>query len=425
MRDTPKASGRSTAGQTGQTSATDALREEILDLAIGPMPGWGTGCARDIMATLKSDSEPFPCVFAVAAAHRGGLRFGFVEDLRDERTWSVLPDILATYLSVYQSISRDTSLVVFFGPGEGAAGQDNDDVLSYEQRFWSILSYLHDRDGEPWPSDIPTDTDDPGWEFSFRGTPIFVVCNTPAHRRLRSRSGPVFTITFQPRWVFTGLEPTSPRGAAARKVIRERLARTDEVDSTPLLGSYGDPANREWKQYYLRDDASVADSCPFHAGAGRRSADTAAGKATVETPRAMAGASVAGASVAGESVAGESVAESARPAPTEPGATGPFKVVVNQEQQYSVWPHGRPNALGWFDTSVTGSRQHCLDNIELTWADMRPRSLRRRMSGHAGAGSSGGASSSGGAPRVRSGRYGVVGGPDPAAGRGPVATSSV
>ncbi|MCM3924466.1 YqcI/YcgG family protein [Frankia sp. AiPs1] len=416
MRDTPKASGRSTAGATDAVgadsatdtdSATDALREEILDLAIGPMPGWGAGCARDIMATLKSDTEPFPCVFAVAAAHKGGLRFGFVEDLRDERTWSVLPDILATYLSVYQSISRDTSLVVFFGSGGPTAGPDNDDVLSYEQRFWSILSYLHDSDGEPWPSDIPTDTDDPGWEFSFRGTPIFVVCNTPAHRRLRSRSNPVFTITFQPRWVFTGLEPTSPRGAAARKIIRERLARMDEVDSTPLLGSYGDPANREWKQYYLRDDASVADSCPLHAGSGRRPADITAGTVTVETSRA---------------VAGESVAESARPARparTEPAATGPFKVVVNQEQQYSVWPHGRPNALGWFDTPVTGSRQHCLDSIELTWADMRPRSLRRRMAGHGGAGSSGGAA------RVRAGRYGVVGDPDPAAGRGPVATSAV
>ncbi|KQC36584.1 YqcI/YcgG family protein [Frankia sp. ACN1ag] len=383
MRDTPKPSGRSATGATG---ATGAVREEILDLAIGPMPGWGAACARDIMATLRSDTEPFPCVFAVGAAHKGGLRFGFVEDLRDARTWSVLPDILATYLSVYQSISRDTSLVVFFGSGGGTAGQETDDVLSYEQRFWSILSYLHDSDGEPWPSDIPTDTDDPGWEFSFRGTPIFVVCNTPAHRRLRSRSNPVFTITFQPRWVFAGLEPTSPRGAAARKVIRERLARMDEVDSTPLLGSYGDPANREWKQYFLRDDASVAESCPFHAGAGRQPAGTPAGQAG--------------------------------PSLTESGATGPFKVVINQEQQFSVWPHGRPNALGWFDTSVTGTRQHCLDSIELTWTDMRPRSLRRRMSGRGG-------DSSGGAARVRTGRYGTVGGPNPAPGRGPVATSSV
>ncbi|WP_235947199.1 hypothetical protein [Candidatus Frankia alpina] len=84
-----------------------------------------------------------------------------------------------------------------------------------------------------------------------------------------------------------------------------------------------------------------------------------------------------------------------------------------------MWPHGRLNALGWFDTAVRGTRQHCLDSIELSWTDMRPRSLRRRMSGR------GGGDSSSGVTPVRTGRYGVVGAPDPAPGRGPVATSSV
>ncbi|CAO5157089.1 MbtH-like domain-containing protein [Frankia sp. AiPs1] len=311
---------------------TDSHREAVQDLTLGPLPAWGTGCVQTMMDTLTSTEEPFPCVFAVAAANRGGLRFGFVDDLDDRRTWPVLPDILATYLSVYQEISRNTSLVVFFSSGQQA------DVIAYEQRFWSLLQYLHDGDGEPWPSDIPTETDDPGWEFSFRGTPIFVVCNTPAHQRLRSRSSPVFTITFQPRWVFEGLEPYTPRGAAARRTIRERLRRMDEVDSTPLLGSFGDPANREWKQYFLRDDATVADGCPFLADRARS--------------RAVAGV---------------------------PAGSELFKVVVNAEEQYSVWPAGRRNALGWFDTSVVGTREQCLDSIASTWSDLRPRSLRRRM----------------------------------------------
>ncbi|WP_232794109.1 YqcI/YcgG family protein [Pseudofrankia saprophytica] len=362
---------------------TDAHREEILDLAIGPMPAWGTACARDMIATLRSSTEPFPCVFATAAANRGGLRFGFVDDLDDERTWSVLPDILATYLSVYQSISRNTSLVVFFGSGGGTAGQRADDVLGYERRFWSLLRYLHDSDGEPWPSGIPTDTDTPGWEFSFRGSPIFVVCNTPGHQRLRSRSSPVFNITFQPRWVFEGLEPHTPRGVAARRTIRERLRRMDEVDSTPLLGSYGDPANREWKQYFLRDDASVPARCPFQAGSGQVTAAVAAGSGG--------------------------------------GEPGPrlFKVVVNQEQQYSVWPQGRRNALGWFDTLVTGTRQECLDSIELAWSDPRPRSLRRRTPGAPGIDGA-----AGGGAMTRTGRPGGLSTADPAWDREPVAASS-
>ncbi|WP_248840587.1 YqcI/YcgG family protein [Frankia sp. AgKG'84/4] len=328
---------------------SETYREDVQDLAIGPVPQWGTDCVRGMLETLRSVAEPFPCTFAVAAANRGGLRFGFVEHLEDQRTWSVLPDILATYLSVYQTLTKNTSLVVFFGADPDAAGSS--DIIGYERRFWSLLQYLHDGDGEPWPSDIPTDTDDPGWEFTFRGTPIFVVCNTPAHRRLRSRSSPVFTITFQPRWVFEGLEPYTPRGAAARRTIRERLRRMDEVDSTPLLGSYGDPANREWKQYFLRDDATVAAGCPFLARAGRAPA------AGVPSTRAV-----------------------------EASAAGQFRVVVNTEQQYSVWPLGRPNALGWFDTAMTGTRQECLDSIALTWTDLRPRSLRRRMAAASSAG---------------------------------------
>lgn len=346
-------------------SSIDAYRESVQDLTLGPLPAWGTDCVRSMIDTLTSTAEPFPCVFAVAAANRGGLRFGFVDDLDDPRTWSTLPDILATYLAVYKEISRNTSLVVFFGSGQEQEGEAErepgqrvpeearaGDILAYEQRFWSLLQYLHDGDGEPWPSDIPTETDDPGWEFSFRGSPIFVVCNTPSHHRLRSRSSPVFNITFQPRWVFEGLEPYTPRGAAARRTIRERLRKMDEVDSTPLLGSFGDPANREWKQYFLRDDATVADGCPFLANAARTAAAGTAGTAGF--------------------------------AEVEPSGRA-FKVVVNEEQQYSVWPANRRNALGWFDTSVTGTREQCLDSIASTWSDLRPRSLRRRMSGAADA----------------------------------------
>ncbi len=49
-----------------------------------------------------------------------------------------------------------------------------------------------------------------------------------------------------------------------------------------------------------------------------------------------------------------------------------------------MWPEGRRNALGWFDTGIAGSRQECLDRIERTWTDLRPRSLRRTMAGVVG-----------------------------------------
>jgi MbtH protein len=56
-----------------------------------------------------------------------------------------------------------------------------------------------------------------------------------------------------------------------------------------------------------------------------------------------------------------------------------YSVVVNHEEQYSIWPAGRPIPNGWNDVGVSGPKQHCLSHIEHVWTDMRPLSLRRRM----------------------------------------------
>jgi MbtH protein len=56
-----------------------------------------------------------------------------------------------------------------------------------------------------------------------------------------------------------------------------------------------------------------------------------------------------------------------------------YKVVVNEEQQYSIWPADRENALGWHDAGKQGSKAECLLYIEQVWTDMRPKSLRDAM----------------------------------------------
>lgn len=56
-----------------------------------------------------------------------------------------------------------------------------------------------------------------------------------------------------------------------------------------------------------------------------------------------------------------------------------FNVVVNHEGQYSLWPCGKANALGWNSTGITGSKEVCLAYIRDTWTDMRPLSLRETM----------------------------------------------
>jgi MbtH protein len=56
-----------------------------------------------------------------------------------------------------------------------------------------------------------------------------------------------------------------------------------------------------------------------------------------------------------------------------------YKVVVNHEEQYSIWPAYRENALGWKDACRTGSKAECLAYIKEVWTDMRPLSLRKKM----------------------------------------------
>jgi MbtH protein len=56
-----------------------------------------------------------------------------------------------------------------------------------------------------------------------------------------------------------------------------------------------------------------------------------------------------------------------------------YKVVVNHEEQYSIWPADRENALGWRDASKSGTKEECLAYIKDVWTDMRPLSLRKKM----------------------------------------------
>lgn len=56
-----------------------------------------------------------------------------------------------------------------------------------------------------------------------------------------------------------------------------------------------------------------------------------------------------------------------------------YSVVINHEEQYSIWPADRENALGWSSVGKTGSKQECLDYIEEVWTDMRPLGLRKQM----------------------------------------------
>ena len=58
-----------------------------------------------------------------------------------------------------------------------------------------------------------------------------------------------------------------------------------------------------------------------------------------------------------------------------------FQVVVNHEEQYSIWPDYKEIPKGWRAVGKSGFKKECLDYIEEVWTDMRPLSLRHHMDG--------------------------------------------
>jgi MbtH protein len=55
-----------------------------------------------------------------------------------------------------------------------------------------------------------------------------------------------------------------------------------------------------------------------------------------------------------------------------------YNVVVNHEEQYSIWPVDKDLPAGWRSVGKSGSKQECLDYIKEVWTDMRPLSLRKQ-----------------------------------------------
>jgi len=56
-----------------------------------------------------------------------------------------------------------------------------------------------------------------------------------------------------------------------------------------------------------------------------------------------------------------------------------YRVVVNHEEQYSIWPEYKEIPLGWKGVGAVGPKAHCLAYIKEVWTDMRPLSLRKKM----------------------------------------------
>jgi MbtH protein len=56
-----------------------------------------------------------------------------------------------------------------------------------------------------------------------------------------------------------------------------------------------------------------------------------------------------------------------------------YQVLMNDEEQFSLWPASHDVPAGWRSAGKVGDKQECMAYVDEVWTDMRPRSLRERM----------------------------------------------
>jgi hypothetical protein len=230
-------------------------------VSTGEAPDWVAAHWRSFRDGLTGErnGSPFPCFFGVESVEKGWPLYSTVASTTDKDALLAFRDALLEYLSVYDDHAPSASFVVFFRPDDAASESD------YHERLWHLLQFLHVHDPEPWPTDIPTEPDDPHWEFCFGGEPVFPTCRAPFYDERKSRYCPVgLEITFQPRRLFDGITHDTEAGARAREVIHDRLTAYDGVCPHADLGNWGVEGDREWVQYMLSADGSqFPDECPL------------------------------------------------------------------------------------------------------------------------------------------------------------------
>lgn len=212
--------------------------------------------------TGERNGSPFPCFFGAESVKNGDPLYTAVPSLSRKDALINLGETLLEYLQIYRTYSEQTSLVAFFKPRSRKMTESE-----YHDSLWHILQFLHIHDPEPWPEDIPTNPDDPYWEFCFGGEPIFPTCRAPFYDERKSRYSPVgLEITFQPRGLFEDLGVTADTeaGEQARDIIQERLREYDGTCPHVDLGDWGTEGDREWPQYMLSaDEEQAPETCPI------------------------------------------------------------------------------------------------------------------------------------------------------------------
>lgn len=210
---------------------------------------------------LTTDPVPFPCVYATKGFKASEHRYLFLSspDPNNKPNMRLLASGLREYVeaATAQTLGPLNALTVLFPRPDSPASKKEKYPLNtledYHANLWNLLNHLARMDTSPWPADIPPNTSDPLWRFSFAGQAVFVAAMTPAHQARRSRFCGCYALVLQLADNFDVVFATPVRKAGAIGKVRGLLREFDLVGISPELKDYGDKEGREAKQYFLMD----------------------------------------------------------------------------------------------------------------------------------------------------------------------------
>lgn len=203
--------------------------------------------------------KAFPCIYSTIG-HRGDEhRFVFLEssDPSDSRNIQIAGTALREYLTHADQFGPFTSLVIFSAPSTTILS-----IETYTQNHWNFLRALHTWDPIPWPKDVPSNVEDPAWQFNFAGEPVLPISLHPAYERRNSRRMSTHVIAVQPWRLLSELVSTPEKAQASSEKVRKLLKLYDDIPVCPDLKPFQDGCAVESRMLCLLDK-NESSICPW------------------------------------------------------------------------------------------------------------------------------------------------------------------
>ncbi|ECE0486474.1 YqcI/YcgG family protein [Salmonella enterica subsp. enterica] len=210
--------------------------------------------------SIKMRDTEFPCFFSKSAWNSKSIKFLFCEKHKESEYKDLLHGLIeySYFINSTEMKKRLFSpLVVFFSP------EFNTDKSQHEVG-WEALKWIHDRDIQSWPENVPTNPDSVDWSFCFNGVQFFINMSVKDHRILRNRNlGSHLTFVINARENFDAVANGNTTGG---RIIRERIRDRVRIYNGGVLpselGFYGQ--DLEWEQYQLAEPGLIKPKqCPF------------------------------------------------------------------------------------------------------------------------------------------------------------------